>query len=223
MSDEDDHTRPAKPAGCGDETMSATAHSLLSDASLFECFREGGAGESGAEIAFEALFQRHYRRVYSTLYRLVGDAAEDLVQETFLQLYTHPPRELTGDLGAWLCRVALNLGYNALRAAERQRAHRDLLARLTGGASWQPGEPDPQSSVEQRETEQQVRAALSRLSQRDASLLVLRYSGLSYTEIARTLGLAPGSVGTLLARAERAFERVYRPDVPKSESGVGDG
>jgi RNA polymerase sigma-70 factor (ECF subfamily) len=42
-----------------------------------------------------------------------------------------------------------------------------------------------------------------------ARLLVLRYNGLSYAEIATTLEIAPGSVGTLLARAEAEFQKRY--------------
>jgi RNA polymerase sigma-70 factor (ECF subfamily) len=41
-------------------------------------------------------------------------------------------------------------------------------------------------------------------------LLVMRYSGLSYKEIARALKLAPTSIGPLLLRAEREFEKQYR-------------
>jgi DNA-directed RNA polymerase specialized sigma24 family protein len=45
---------------------------------------------------------------------------------------------------------------------------------------------------------------------RSAKTLVLRYSGLSYAEIANAIGVSPNSVGTLLARAEREFEQQYR-------------
>ena len=55
---------------------------------------------------------------------------------------------------------------------------------------------------------EQVRAALARLTRREASLLVLRYGGASYREIAETLDVAPTSVGTMLRRAEAAFARL---------------
>jgi RNA polymerase sigma-70 factor (ECF subfamily) len=45
---------------------------------------------------------------------------------------------------------------------------------------------------------------------RSAMLLLLRQSGLSYREIASALEIAPGSVGTLLARAEKEFRKKYR-------------
>jgi RNA polymerase sigma-70 factor (ECF subfamily) len=55
-----------------------------------------------------------------------------------------------------------------------------------------------------------VRAVLGALKPREAQLLVLRSSGMAYRELAATLGIEPGSVGTLLARAEAEFERRFR-------------
>ncbi|HHX45726.1 MAG TPA: hypothetical protein GX714_17355, partial [Chloroflexi bacterium] len=77
-----------------------------------------------------------------------------------------------------------------------------------------------------REAQRRVRAVLRRIGKRQAALLVLRHSGLRYREIARVLGVAPGSVGTLLARAERAFmcqhERMYPATVdPDGDEGGG--
>jgi RNA polymerase sigma-70 factor (ECF subfamily) len=54
-----------------------------------------------------------------------------------------------------------------------------------------------------------VRAALLAIKPRSARILLLRYSGLSYAEIAAALEIAQGSVGTLLARAEKEFEEVF--------------
>jgi RNA polymerase sigma-70 factor (ECF subfamily) len=48
------------------------------------------------------------------------------------------------------------------------------------------------------------------MKKRSAQILILRYSGLGYAQVAAALGLNPNSVGTLLARAEREFERHYR-------------
>jgi RNA polymerase sigma-70 factor (ECF subfamily) len=67
----------------------------------------------------EAAFNRHWSRVYGVLYRLVGDhaEAEDLALEAFWRL--HNQRSSMNDehsLGGWLYRVAVNLGFNALRA-----------------------------------------------------------------------------------------------------------
>jgi RNA polymerase sigma-70 factor (ECF subfamily) len=55
-----------------------------------------------------------------------------------------------------------------------------------------------------------VRLVLARMNQKQSQLLILRYSGLSYKEIAGLLRLAPASIGPLLVRAEREFEKQYR-------------
>jgi RNA polymerase sigma-70 factor (ECF subfamily) len=58
----------------------------------------------------------------------------------------------------------------------------------------------------------QVRAALARLKPKQGQLLLLRQMGFSYRELAEALGVSPNSIGTLLARAEKAFRKVYRGD-----------
>ena len=55
-----------------------------------------------------------------------------------------------------------------------------------------------------------VREVLGGLKPRDAQLLLLRAEGLAYRELAEALGVQPGSVGTLLARAEAEFEKRFR-------------
>ena len=83
--------------------------------------RSGGTGLArGEAAAFELLFTQHYGQVYRVAYNLVGtrEAAEDLAQETFLALYREPP-PAGAPLLAWLCRVALNRGYNSLRGQRR--------------------------------------------------------------------------------------------------------
>jgi RNA polymerase sigma-70 factor (ECF subfamily) len=64
---------------------------------------------------------------------------------------------------------------------------------------------DPQDEYLRHEERERVRAALARLPERQGKLLLLRHAGLSYAEMAAALEVAPGSIGTLLVRAERAF------------------
>lgn len=169
--------------------------------------REGGAG-AAQPASFEALFLEHWPRVYGVLVRLVGDRAEaeDLALETFWQLYQRPP-EQRGSLGGWLYRVATNLGYNALRAAQRRQGYEDTAGRE---ALIHSPAPQPPELAERAETRRRVRAVLNTLPARDAQLLLLRHSGFAYKEIAAALGVAPASVGTLLARAEAEFAARYQ-------------
>jgi len=161
------------------------------------------------EAEFEAAFAEHYARVYGVLFRLLGDRAqaEDLCVETFWRLWERAPRRQE-NLGGWLYRVAMRLGYNALRAAHRRERY-ELQA---GHAALELNTPpEPSRLVEQQQERAQVRAVLAGMKERDAQLLILRHSGFTYREIAEALGVAPGSVGTLLARAEEAFEQRYTP------------
>jgi len=176
-----------------------STHTLLAEATRYR-----------DESAYADLFRRHYARVYQVLYHLVGDEADDLAQEVFLGLYRQVPQLDTTDVGAWLYRVATRTGYNALRAARRWAHYRDTLGSAPESDGWQGTTPDPEAWTEQHEAQRLVRAALAKLGQRQAALLTLRASGLSYRELAAALQVAPGSVGTLLARAERAFERAYK-------------
>lgn len=167
------------------------------------------SGESATQAAFEAVFNGHWSRVYGLLFRLVGEhaEAEDLALEVFWRYSQHPPsRQGSQTPGGWLYRVALRLGYNALRAQRRRRNYEESAGRLV----LQGNIPlDAEGQVEQAEQRQQVRRALAQMAPRAAQILVLRYAGCSYAEIAATLKLAPGSVGTVLARAEREFQKRY--------------
>lgn len=160
--------------------------------------------------AFEALFREHWAHVYRLLNRLVGDPAEaeDLALETFVRLYQkYPLRENESNPGGWLHRVATNLGLHSIRSWKRRERYE-----MTAGkyALEEAPEARPAEIMAQEEEHRLVRLALAEMNERQSQLLVMRYSGLSYKEIAEALRLAPTSIGPLLLRAEREFEKHYR-------------
>jgi RNA polymerase sigma-70 factor (ECF subfamily) len=168
------------------------------------------AGESTAQLAtdeFKTVFLQNYARVYNVLFRLVGNQAdaEDLTLETFLKLWQQQHFH-ADNLGGWLYRVATRLGYNSLRATKRRTQYEESAGR---DAIDRADVSDPAREAERADERTHVHEVLSRLSERDAQLLVLRHSGLSYKEIADALNVSPNSVGTLLTRAEEEFERRY--------------
>lgn len=168
---------------------------------------------------FDALFLAHYDGVYRLAYRLAGtrEEAEDLAQEAFLRLHRTPHLWHTAanptaehNVRAWLYRVVTNLAYNALRGERRRRQREDRLAGPTAPDTDIDIADAALGAVEQAQAAAQVRRALAALTERQVQLLLLRQAGLSYRELAEALGVAPGSVGTLLARAEAAFVAAYR-------------
>jgi RNA polymerase sigma-70 factor (ECF subfamily) len=159
------------------------------------------------EQEFERLFEDYWQPIYQVMHRLTGDNddAEDLALETFLRLWNHPPRD-TSNPGGWLYRVAMNLGYNALRASKRRQQYENTAGR---DALINQSPPDPQDEVEQTEMNDHVRLILGEMLPRDAKLLILRYSGLSYKEIAAVLQVPVSSIGKMLYRAEEKFENLF--------------
>lgn len=176
--------------------------------------------QAGDDASFEALFLAHYERVYGVLFRLLGNQAdaEDIAQQVFLKLY-HAPKRVQVQNGqanvvGWLYRVAVNAGYNALRSKNRQAAWQEKFSRFW---PFDSQAPDPAQQVERQDTQARVRRILATMKPRDAKLLLLRHSGLSYQELAAVLNVAPSSIGSLLTRAERAFRQKYQQAFPPTE------
>lgn len=173
---------------------------------------EKTAPNEARSFEFERLFMEHWASVYRVLHRLVGDPAEaeDLALEAFMRLYRETEKEKRTDginAGGWLYRVATRLGLHSIRSWKR-REHYELTA---GRYALEESEQaSPAEILAQQEERGQVRLVLSRMNERQSQILILRHSGLSYKEIAEALNLEPGSIGPLLVRAEREFEKQYR-------------
>jgi RNA polymerase sigma-70 factor, ECF subfamily len=166
-----------------------------------------------AEEAFAAVFTRYYPLVYQLAYRCTGqlDEADDIAQEVFLRFYRTPPHA-TSDVErrAWLCRVTTNLGLNALRSRQRRISHEEKASDgVQTTVSEDAAQLNPEQQVIANEQAAFIRSVLSELPERQQTYILLRSIGLSYAEIAQAIGVAPASVGSLLARAEREFRRRY--------------
>jgi RNA polymerase sigma-70 factor, ECF subfamily len=175
-----------------------------------EATASGGAvnSERSGQTSFEAVFIAHWARIVGILRRMVGDhaRAEDLASEAFLKLYRRPPTaSRDNNVAGWLYRTATNLGIDALRAAVRHE-------KLEASASAVPNvvAENGLDHLLRAEKQQRVRQVLADLKPSQAQLLILRASGHSYKELAVALEVEPSSVGTLLVRAEAAFEKRHR-------------
>jgi RNA polymerase sigma-70 factor (ECF subfamily) len=149
------------------------------------------------------LFEQYYESLVRMLYRRVGDRdrAEDLAQETFARAVAAPPNNPR----PWLFAVALNL----VREDGRRSATRGRKLELLRAEHDQPANA-PDAELERKEQAERIRAALATLNERDREALLLRAEGFDYEEIAATLGLAKGAIGTTLARARRRLVEAYR-------------
>ena len=151
------------------------------------------------------LFARYHASLVRMLYRRTGDRdrAEDLAQEVFARAAACPPHSPR----SWLFAVALNLVREDGRRTTR-RARRLELYR----AEVDEPPPRPDEELARKERTARVRAALDHLTERDREALLLKAEGFNYDEIAATLGLAKGAVGTTLARARRRLVEAYRAE-----------
>ena len=149
------------------------------------------------------LFAQYKESLERMLYRRTGDRerAEELTQEVFARAVATPPRNPR----PWLFAVALNLvreeGRRATRQGRRLELYRGEQPTMTA---------TPEEEFERAENVTRVRAALNLLNERDREALLLQAEGFDYEEIAQTLGLAKGAIGTTLARARRRLVEAYR-------------
>ena len=166
----------------------------------------------GVPDPFERLFLEEYPKVVAIAYRVLADrsAAEDVAQEVFIKFHR---RVSPGDERAagWLHAAAVHSALNVIRG-EQRRAQRETAHAVDPA---QPPVANPERLVVEAESRREVRRALRKLPQRTAALLMLRYSGLSYAEVATALGLKVGNVGTLLRRAEEALRKEVNRATPE--------
>jgi RNA polymerase sigma-70 factor (ECF subfamily) len=164
------------------------------------------AQASVAEAAFHddvaRTFTSEFPRLFRFLNRLSGDAdlASDLAQDAFVRLYSRG--SMPDEPCAWLISVALNQFRNHRTTGARRRR---LLTPFRAEAVMADPASTPDVALENEDRRRQVRRTLELLSERDRHLLLLRAESFRYREIAAVLELNEGSVGTLLARAKRAF------------------
>jgi RNA polymerase sigma factor (sigma-70 family) len=163
---------------------------LRSDEQLLGLFR------AGREEAFRALHDRYHDRLLAYVrHMLRGHSdAEDVVQDVFLRAYgslRSGDREIA--VRPWLYRVAHNRCIDYVRRAPTPALQPDELL---------PGGIDPVAVAEQREDLRRLVADLHALPEQQRSALIIReLEGLSYDELATTLGVTVPAVKSLLVRA----------------------
>src|SRR5215216_2698177 len=173
--------------------------------------------KSRLDESFESIFHEYWSSIHRLLARMVIDPAEaeDLALETFYRLYKYRPAQYESfNIRGWLYKVATNLALQSIRSFKRREhyethAGKDVLI--------EANEDQPPKIFAEKENRYYVRLALVQMNSRHAELLIMRYSGMAYKDIAAALSLSPTSIGPLLVRAEREFEKCYRMLVQEEE------
>lgn len=174
--------------------------------------------QAGSQEAFSTLVQRHQQRVFRLLFRMLGDRdeAEDLTQETFLNLHRHGKRfRRESRFSTFVYRVAVNVALNRRRSLGRKRAHMNALVDSQKTGENLPNSPvGPEASALSRELQHQVQNAISSLSPGlRAPLVLYDIEGRPYSEIATILGVAQGTVKSRIHRARNALRAVLGDSV----------
>ena len=168
--------------------------------------------QAGDYAPASEIYDRYSGRIYNFAFRFLknAEAAEDAVQEVFVKMLRYA-NQFNGDakLSTWLFSITANWCRDYLRKADNKiKETDDVLVTLPA-----PGELAPDRALERRENEQRVRKALATLTpeQREA-ILLSRYQGLSYAEIAQIAGCSEGAVKTRVFRAMETLKKTLGGD-----------
>jgi RNA polymerase sigma-70 factor (ECF subfamily) len=138
------------------------------------------------------LYDRYSAVVYAVALRVLGDtmAAEDVLQEVFLQLWRNPSAfdATRGSLGAWLAVISRNRAIDALRKRKPETDIEDVVVSVA---------PDLASEADRSRAAEKVRGLLGAMPQPQRSVLEMAYfQGLSHSEIAIKTGEPLGTIKT---------------------------
>jgi RNA polymerase sigma-70 factor (ECF subfamily) len=163
------------------------------------------AARKGDLRAFNQLVLLYQSMVYNLAYRILSepDAAADATQDAFLSAFKAMRKFRGGSFKAWLLRIVTNACYDQLRVKQRRpTSSLDDLPLETDHTYYlrDPAE-QPDEVVERQELNQLIQSGISTLPAEQRTILVLSdVQGLSYQEIAETLGLSLGTVKSRLSR-----------------------
>ncbi|OYD14412.1 hypothetical protein CH333_08010 [candidate division WOR-3 bacterium JGI_Cruoil_03_44_89] len=169
----------------------------------------------GDEVAFEEIVKKYERRVWNTIYRYIGesDEVEDVAQEVFIKVWRHA-KSFKGKskFSTWLYRIVVNQCLNYRGRHKEKPASLDEI--MEHGRT-----PDSlKVEIGDEEKPKIVRRAIDELPERQRIALVLsRFEGKSYREIAQIMGVSLSSVESLIFRARAILKKKLLPLRKKGE------
>lgn len=186
------------------------------------------AARGGDRAAFRTLFERYHRRAYTLALGVLRhpDDALDVVQDAFIKAHKYLDKfEGNSSFYTWLYRIVMNVAIDHLRKHRRvkpvefdeshlqdDRVGDGLLPRILGG--------NPGRALLDKEIRKRIDAALDELSDNHRAVLVMReLEGLSYEDMAQTMGCSKGTIMSRLFHARRNMQKrlIDLIDHPSSE------
>jgi RNA polymerase sigma factor (sigma-70 family) len=166
---------------------------------------------------WDEVVREHSARVYRLSYRLTGNRAdaEDLTQEVFVRVFRSLSSYTPGTFEGWLHRITTNLFLDQVR--RRGRIRIDPLGERAEALPSQRDGDSPERRFEHENLDVDIQAALDALSpDHRAAVVLCDIEGLSYEEIAATLGIKMGTVRSRIhrARAQLRTELAHRAPTP---------
>ncbi len=170
---------------------------------------------SGDRQAFDELVLTYQQRIINLAYRLLGDAAaaQDIAQDVFVQAYQNAGK-FRGEASefTWLYRITVNLASNY----RRKRKWEKLFSVIDPEKMdfWrQDSRQQPDNQLEQTEQNRIIRKAIAKLPEAQRTALILhRWEGLSYKEIAEVTGWTLSAVESKIHRAYENLGKIL-PDL----------
>ena len=225
------HARGTSSARTPKPVMNQSAHSTLDQPvaatpaagtteapAALASFAEGPDAQTWTPPSWEEIVEAHSARVYRLAYRLTGNQhdAEDLTQEVFVRVFRSLSTYTPGTFEGWLHRITTNLFLDMVR--RKQRIRFDALG--DDAAERLPSrEPSPQQVFNDAHFDADVQQALDTLAPEFRAAVVLcDIEGLSYEEIAATLGVKLGTVRSRIHRGRSQLRKALAHRSPEARA-----
>ncbi|MFF8384411.1 RNA polymerase sigma factor SigE [Streptomyces kanasensis] len=204
---------PKSVTDTADSTRAATE-----TAATTATFAPDAESQAWAPPSWEEIVSTHSGRVYRLAYRLTGNQhdAEDLTQEVFVRVFRSLSTYTPGTFEGWLHRITTNLFLDMVR--RKQRIRFDALGE--DAAERLPSrEPSPQQVFHDTHFDADVQQALDTLAPEFRAAVVLcDIEGLSYEEIAATLGVKLGTVRSRIHRGRSHLRKALKHRSPEARA-----
>jgi len=179
-------------------------------------FAEGADAQAWTPPSWEEIVQAHSARVYRLAYRLTGNVhdAEDLTHDVFVRVFRSLHSYRPGTFEGWLHRITTNVFLDKMR--RKQRIRFDALAD-DAAARLPSREGSPEQLYADAHFDDDVQRALDALAPDFRAAVVLcDIEGLSYEEIAATLGIKLGTVRSRIHRGRAQLREALAHRAPEN-------